>query len=165
MPSQQNRRAAKAKAKAKAMAQPDLEPEPEFDPAPKAKAMAKAKPKAKAKAFNEARSGPCSLPGCTETADAPLLCCGSHLCSACCFKILTVCICHEELRCRLMCPFCRRKAPVEESVVKYMMAKQCPFHAAVMKNACADGDVVVAHQACEIGCYDCAESTLRAFEL
>ena len=121
-------------------------------------------PKARAKAKSSARAGLCDLPGCTKDAGAQT-CCQRRVCAQCAFQLVQVCICHPDVRYRMRCPFCRGGLNLEVSEAKILMARFCPSHAKVMKNHCGDGDVVVAHKACDTGCYECNESELVAHQL
>ena len=91
---------------------------------------------------NEVGTGPACHPVCDE-------------CSSRMFMVS----CDEQVG--LQCALCREKYIVPDIVIKTVMAKHVPSHAILLENKCCDKKYVLSHEACEHGCYECEESTLR----
>ena len=136
MPSQQRRRQLKARAKSQA-ATKGIAPTPHT----------------------------CDLPGCGNLTDRTIPCCAKHLCRECLLELISVCVCHDDTRYGLTCPFCRAGMRVPGGIVKETMAHVCPSHAKVMQKRCDGGSAVVAHTPCEHGCDKCSESVLTVCDL
>ena len=105
------------------------------------------------------RARRCAIPGCSARG-AAARCCGQRICVLCVAHTLRTSL---DLRLRTRCPYCRKTMLVPMSVVRQLMIRAYPSHAAIIES---DGPpAVVAHFPCNDGHFNCRASPVRVLSI
>ena len=101
----------------------------------------------------------CTIPDCSARG-AAARCCGQRICVLCVAHTLRTSL---DLRLRTRCPYCRKTMLVSMSVVRLLMIRAYPSHAAIIES---DGlSAVVAHFPCNGGHFNCRASPVRVLSI
>ena len=103
----------------------------------------------------------CAIPGCSAGGAAASRCCGQRVCVVCLAHTLRTSL---DQRLRTRCPFCRKTMLVPMSVVRKLMSRAFPSHAATIESDLG-GHAVVAHFPCNEGHFDCRASPVRVLSI